>query len=126
MVDCTVLSLMEHSIILRYEADGAIQAKIVPLDMLTHENHVSVSGQHMKVDESTLLSGTEYGLDVEVLAGDSCLVDYKLLSNALRNRGVWLPEHFKANTKAVQDACIAVAKNMAARLNRLADLEDIV
>lgn len=123
MIKCSVMYILPHAVVLKYETSGVINARIIPLDKIPE---VASLGHDVWIDEQTLLNGTEYGLDIALLTGKDGLIDYDLLNNALRNRNVWLPGDIKSKSNLVRDALISMIPSMVAKLNRLADLEDMV
>lgn len=120
---CDIIGIFQNSIIVKFNNAGMIQARIISRDELLESEPMGL-GSQITIDKGVLFSGTEYGIDVATLTGGECLLDYTLLTNALRVRGVWTPEDFASKPNQVQQAVISMLKHVSAKLYTMAEIGD--
>lgn len=85
-------------VLIEYRSDRGLERCFLPEDEVA-----GISTGEAKVSKSKLEKGAPYGVDLE-LTMTSLTFDPSALMYALRERGIWTMEDYKANPKAIQGA----------------------
>ena len=73
------------------------------------------------IEEEVILTGTEYGLDWDIIMPEGLSVNSQKLQESLYSYGILTYEDLKANPNSVVAAISKLAKSMAIELIRSAD-----
>jgi len=101
MISITLLKVQGQAAIVSFwDKDGMLQARIISRDDVTglHLNETTVISKHI-VD-----TGTDYGIDMEILLGEGYVIGPVDLEQAMRKRGLWTYEDINSNPQAVMAA----------------------
>jgi hypothetical protein len=121
MIEAKLLKVEGKAAVVKYrDYEGMIQARIISYD--------DVRG--LRINETKIFpnkiinSGTEYGIDWEVLFGEECAITPKDIEQEFRRRGLWTYDDINRNPNHVIASLTALSAKVHKRVIREAKLED--
>jgi len=94
------------------DKDGMLQGRVISRDDVLGMR----IGETKGVPQSVVDTGTEYGIDVEVLLGEEYVITPRDLEQELRRHGIWTYDDMNSNSQEVVVAINTLARKVYAAL----------
>ena len=96
------------------DKDGMLQGRVISRD-----NVLGLRiGETKGISQNVVDTGTEYGIDVEVLLGEEYVITPQDLEQELRRHGIWTYDDLNSNSQEVVAAINTLTKKLYAALLR--------
>jgi hypothetical protein len=115
MIEVSLIKVEGRAAIVAYRDDeGDFQARIISVDEVAGLR----LGETKKVSRKMLVTGTEYGIDWDVLLGDEFAITPSEIGQSFRKFGLWTYDDMNRNPAQVNAALNAVSRRIHAYLLR--------
>lgn len=115
MTEVTLNKVEGRAAIVTYRDDeGDFQARIISVDDVAGLR----LGETTKIPRKLLLTGTEYGIDWDILLGEEFVITPESIGQEFRRHGLWTYDDMNYNPNQVRAALNAVAGKIHAHLLR--------
>lgn len=113
MIEAKLMTIEGKAAIVKYrDKNGMTQARIISTDDVTGLR----IGETKEFPNKIIGSGTEYGIDWEVLLGEECVIMPIDIEQEFRKRGLWTYDDMNKNPIQVKAALNAMSAKVHAQL----------
>lgn len=115
MIPVKLLKVRGQAAVVSYrDEDGTIQGRVVSKDDVAGMR----IGETRAVLSDVVDSGTEYGLDLEVLLGEECVITPRDIEQEFRKHNIWTYDDMNSNSQVVFTAINTLIRKVYAELLR--------
>lgn len=104
-----------NAVVVSYEDPSGTVRTVILNSTITDNVRV---GQVLDVSEDVISTGTEYGIDWDVLMPGGFTVSSRDVQNALANRGVYTMQDIRENPGLVRDAINVLVRRLQVKISK--------
>ena len=117
MIQIKLLKVREKAAVITFrDKDGMLQGRVISRDDVLGLR----IGETKALSDKVVNSGTEYGLDLEVLLGEGYVITPRDLEQELRRHNIWTYDDMNSNSQVVFTAINTLIRKVYAALLRSA------
>jgi hypothetical protein len=110
-MNCKVVLVKGNAVVVSYREAGAVRTRL--LSGTVTDTKV---GQVLDISDDTLSTGTDYGIDWDVLMPGGFSISSRGLQNAMADRGVYTTSDIQKNPKLVREAVAAITNRLFVKI----------